>query len=315
MFSETIWFRCFLPAYTDFKWVNGEEFDVTGVDPDLMQLPHYQGNLPSGRGIGWIGSLMSTAHEVDKSHPALFREFIALQPTDSDAVLAFANRYGMLGEKEWGNFAGIFEPATLWDLAIRELRFAVEIHDDIRTGNRQALAHAFQWGRPGDRDPECWFVRSCFATDPQDPHAWIEVHGRRQVFEPTADIGLVAQDYLVAQIDTQVQKRAVVRFVTEEPGRAFQLSASTLYGLMWLQFARSVVGGKEYRNCRECGTPFEYETEDSRKKKRVFCSNECKLKDYRKRKKAEELRGSRWSFKRIAAELGVEESRVREWFE
>ena len=68
--------------------------------------------------------------------------------------------------------------------------------------------------------------------------------------------------------------------------RVLQIIPEDLLAAMWLQFAQAIDGNKEYRACKECGRWFEisHRQADGRTKRREFCSDACKSKDYRTRR-------------------------------
>ena len=80
-----------------------------------------------------------------RDHPALFRTFAEVAPS-KEGILAFANRFGMLGKprftentdpKETGRIPGICgEPLSLWKEQISKLKQAVELWEliNVRIG-------------------------------------------------------------------------------------------------------------------------------------------------------------------------------------
>ena len=77
---------------------------------------------------------------------------------------------------------------------------------------------------------------------------------------------------------------------SELTGRAeMQLLPSNLISAMWLQFASAATGEVTYRKCEECPTWFPVAPGDGRPEK-VFCSNACQMRAYRKRKSAKAKR-------------------------
>ena len=84
---------------------------------------------------------------------------------------------------------------------------------------------------------------------------------------------------------------------------------------MWLQLALSVAGDKEFRGCKHCKRLFEISTENTGyRKHREFCSESCKTKDYRKRKRtALKLAGEGKSVAVVATRTGTNAVTVRAW--
>jgi transposase-like protein len=72
---------------------------------------------------------------------------------------------------------------------------------------------------------------------------------------------------------------------TQEPRMEFK--PLTLHSAMWLQLALALVGDKRYERCKFCGRVLEISTDDTGfRSHREFCTESCKTKDYRKRKRA-----------------------------
>lgn len=65
------------------------------------------------------------------------------------------------------------------------------------------------------------------------------------------------------------------------------LAPLSLVAAMWLQLALGVTGGKRFVECKFCRRVMEISTEQTGfRSHREFCSDSCKTKDYRKRKRA-----------------------------
>ena len=84
---------------------------------------------------------------------------------------------------------------------------------------------------------------------------------------------------------------------------------------MWLQLATAVVGNKEFVKCKFCSRQIEISTADSGfRTNRQFCSDLCKTKDYRKRKRtAVRMAAKSASIANIAKEVDTERTTVRRW--
>lgn len=60
-----------------------------------------------------------------------------------------------------------------------------------------------------------------------------------------------------------------------------------LIGALWLQAARAVAGNRDLKQCAECATWYEVSAEHARPDK-IFCSDACRMRAYRRRKKEKE---------------------------
>jgi hypothetical protein len=88
-----------------------------------------------------------------------------------------------------------------------------------------------------------------------------------------------------------------------------------LLGALWLQFAQAISGDLEYRTCKECGKTIEVATDlDGRSARKLFCSDPCKSRDYRRRKDlAKKMKAEGKSVKDIAEELVTDISTIQKW--
>ena len=98
-----------------------------------------------------------------------------------------------------------------------------------------------------------------------------------------------------------------------EPRISF--APTSLLSAMWLQFALSLVGDKEFRSCKFCRRLFEISTDQTGfRSHREFCSDSCKTKDYRKRKRtALRLAASGVRLREISEKTTTEAATVRSW--
>jgi hypothetical protein len=86
-----------------------------------------------------------------------------------------------------------------------------------------------------------------------------------------------------------------------------------LLDVMRIQLASAFEGHKQYRDCDLCGKPFELAPQINRADK-VFCSANCRVKAYQRRKKQViELRKQGDSLRAIVKESGSELETVKKW--
>ena len=86
-----------------------------------------------------------------------------------------------------------------------------------------------------------------------------------------------------------------------------------LLGAMWLQYARSIDGKKDYRQCRQCGKWFELSLEANRPT-RLFCEDACRYKFYRERiAAAQKLHFEGVTTEAIAQRLETDTATVEGW--
>jgi len=84
---------------------------------------------------------------------------------------------------------------------------------------------------------------------------------------------------------------------------------------MWLQLAMAITGEKRFVACKFCHRLFEISTEQTGfRSHREFCTDSCKTKDYRKRKRgALRLASEGKTVREISAQIGTENTTVRAW--
>src|SRR5262249_11220497 len=135
---------------------------------------------------------------------------------------------------------------------------------------------------------------------------------RRQGSSLMSAARLLIQQLVTERLDAQVQLEDGWSL-----GTAFDFALvhrpQSLVGALWLQFARSIVTGRRYRICNECGEWFEIPLRGARIS-REYCTNACRSKAYRKRQEhARQMHARGKSFKEIAQELDTDAKTVRRW--
>jgi hypothetical protein len=264
-----------------------------------------------------------------KTAPGLFRTFAQVPPKDRDAILAFANQYGKLGiEQALYEMAGD-QPGRLlgtwgekhqeWVEHIDQMRRAIAIWDMVQARDAAGLSGFIRWRR-ADSGEEYWVYNSypdLPVNDAGPPGP------RTQLIEPVE--GLFNRDdvftpatFLVQRwINTHLKDRASPRLLyqLEFGTQVLQIVPHNLLGAMWLQFAHVIAGNKKHRPCKECGKWIEISSEDDgRSARRMFCSDSCKFRDYRRRKdRAQQLRTEGKPVKDIAKELDTDVETIKKW--
>ena len=105
-----------------------------------------------------------------------------------------------------------------------------------------------------------------------------------------------------------------IRFPADGPGQ-LRFAPTTLLAAMWLQLAMAVAGEKEFVKCKFCSRQIEISTAESGfRTNREFCSQSCKTKDYRHRKRtALRLADARTPMSKIAAKVQTPVATVQRW--
>lgn len=145
----------------------------------------------------------------------------------------------------------------------------------------------------------------------------------QQLVEPVLDLFqpgdivmpalFLVQRWINKQIKDHVSPRLV--YHTDLRKQVLRFVPESLLGALWLQFSQAIDADKEYRSCKQCGKWFEIALEgDGRTKRRLFCSDPCKSKDYRERRsRARQMRSEGKSIRTIVKELQTDGETIKEW--
>lgn len=232
----------------------------------------------------------------------LFREFAELKPTEAQ-ILAFANRYGQLGQVTDLKHDSRFGPIRVrgemledWKREIRTIKSTVTLWDAINDGNKNELAR----------------FKSLFDL-PQLPFAV-----RRRLYLDKADPLMAALGAIQRDADARLGEHVAARLVFsgDSPRLRICLLPQNLLGALWLQFAASVDALKNFLKCVQCGASFEISRDPSTGKRTDarFCRARCRVNHYRDRiERARRLRAAGRSEAEIARELKSQLSTVRGW--
>jgi hypothetical protein len=259
----------------------------------------------------------------DAVDPALFRQFVEIDCFDVAAIVHFHNRYGTLEGHLSTNLA-------TWSAEARLMRDVILAHQLIDDRDEQSLGEFVRWGTGTTRVSE-W----SFSAPPEPRYAKLDpssplaadpvlcriVQGRERTTIRSAGASpdqsplAVAEAWLGRTITEHLQIDAeVIRFGPDpRTGRwMLRFAPSNLLFLMWLQLVRMLAGERRHERCRACGTWFEAPPKAGKQKE--FCSDLCKFRDYRTRKRrAVELRGKGRTLRQVAAETRTDVETVKKW--
>jgi hypothetical protein len=281
---------------------------------------------------------------LDKA-PALFRAFAETPPTE-EGILAFANKWGALGESDVavGDTPLAGWPAehfSAWVRSISQVRQAVWVWNRLTSAmpkeQRELLRHV-RWERdeaghmsviydshPGLPPTQAWaddgFMRvaEVIASD----HFGGEALSRYEVGE----VSQPARTFLCRLVNAALRGRVSPQLFPDEGmvGANLPVMASlrlvplNLYACLWLQFAQAMTSDKEQRQCVGCGEWFEVRGKRVAGRRRVradkeYCRPACRLRAYReKQDHARRLRAAGKKVRDIARELGAKEEQVKKW--
>lgn len=262
----------------------------SAVEHTWVQL-HEEGRK-TGPVVGPVldSGIRFTYSPMSREHATLFRAFAEIDYTKLSEIGDFVEKYGLLG------------------LPLQEQTLTV--HRFGRTDHHFAVGEShLDWAR------EICLMREALRAvrtrtpedDAQDLAAWNRV-GLQPPYEER-------RRHLTWMFNVHLQHvQARMFFDGSSPSR-LSFAPLTLLAAMWLQLALSVAGDKEFRACKNCRRLFEISTElTGYRKHREFCSESCKTKDYRKRRRtaiALHKRGTKLT--EIAAKIETNKETVRRW--
>jgi transposase len=124
-----------------------------------------------------------------------------------------------------------------------------------------------------------------------------------------------ANNRKVVEFVNQLLETVPVYFEASERNGVITLKthAYNLLDAVKLQLADAVVERKTYRTCEQCGKPYEVSPQFNRSD-RVYCSDNCRVKVYqRRRKQAIAMRAKGDTLREIAKKLGSDVPTVKKW--
>jgi hypothetical protein len=247
----------------------------------------------------------------------LFR-ILADVEVSREGLLAFANRYGWLGNtqvtvhdpKLQGPGQIPHRPGELWRVwvdAVKSLHLAVRLWEMARMGDTVGLAQHVRWV-----DDDLFY---CF-SDPQWMNARIEDplpagercwYIRRSMEDQFLNIhpgDLVVPARYCVQLEMNRQLWDIGARLLWNRSHTHQelcFVPSHLLAAVWLQFAQAVDGNRGYRSCEQCGRWFELSPKMGRADK-LFCTGACRSRAARERQlRAGQLLKSGQSIAEIAS--------------
>ena len=229
-----------------------------------------------------------TYRPMQREHAALFRAFAALDYRDKDALVAFASTYGCLGTEQqqqgplrkYGSHYALGEAHLTWAREIALMREALSL-TRVRSSTEVAEVDA---------------TYEKYGLDPERHRA----EDRRKL------------EWLFNVHLQHVQAR--MAFEQKLPAR-LSFKPLTLVSAMWLQLALAIADDKVFLACKFCRRLFEVSTSPSGfRTHREFCTDSCKTKDYRRRKReALRLAVEKKPVREIAKQTNTKAATIRKW--
>ncbi len=220
-------------------------------------------------------------YEPLEKDSGLFRTFADTEPTPN-GVEIFASSYGFLGLTRYEvrpdeayatpqDHDAVGEHLDDWQLEIKWMRTAIELARAASSGSTREIQRVLRIHGTAatltDRDGTKLPLK--LQTElPDDP-----VLASKQV------LAKVASERLQGSMQTSL--------VTQEGSISARSRPTSLIAALWLQFALNIDDPNSYRKCDQCKRWFEV-TPSVNRKDRKYCSNACRTKAYRRRKKTDE---------------------------
>jgi hypothetical protein len=322
MMNEFVWYcnesgHQILPDHVEPPWVleRGGTAYVCSADENKALQAYFDES--GGSDAAWIRPVQPSPRAKKtwrryaplRDNPALFRTFVDVE-YKQESIVKFANRFGLLTDPQKG------EPLGTWAAAISDMRSTVECWQEARQVDALPL--------PGNHDIDIRLKTSEGGTGKSaflaDAKCLQGSFGAATGVSPATDIDVLAAS------SHQPDRRVFVGFNSSDRHDALKLLASrinenishvrsvlvildgldeislrpmptTLLEAMWLQFGQAVASNRSLRKCRHCGTWFDLSPKAARIDK-VFCSEACKARAYRRRLSAlVKKKGEPWVLK------------------
>ncbi|MCP4317732.1 MAG: hypothetical protein GY789_17365 [Hyphomicrobiales bacterium] len=248
----------------------------------------------------------SAANEYEPlgKHPALFRELAYIEPT-WEGISQFANHWGALGSEGTCEFIRVDDDGTeldefaktwgesiwSWTYEAGMMHDAVVLWDSAHRRDK-AILNSSIWF---DGDSVCWhsvpdgwsFSGAAWVSAPDHhPDRYYEI--RRHGLARAALY--IVQDLVNEGLRARVHEQLVWDEIAGRP--TVRIIPINLVGALWLQFANAIEGNHDFGQCASCGSWFVVVPGAGRPDKR-YCSDACRMRAYRKRKKAPKKRARR----------------------
>jgi hypothetical protein len=266
----------------------------------LINLDEFRWQRPASRkkGFQWKGtgsemclaSIPGVVFKPYQPHPGIFRDFARLERTPR-AVLEFANRYGKLQERlEFNSF-------DFWSQGIQHMNQLVALCDTVIEANRKRIHEALE--------P---FLSAPYLANDDVIRPILQKKKRGEVISPNEEVN-AAVICLIRAIAPQgrfnveaswFQGKVVLRFMHND-----------LLGYMFHQLGLALIGRRRFQQCEGCGR-WSLISGVSRSN-RTTCMDYCRVRLYRRRKRAKELHRQGWSPQKIARVMQEDLSKVKEW--
>ena len=230
-------------------------------------------------------------------YPTLFLQF-SDTPLTADGILGFANQWGFLKDRVGSNeFANVestdssrvlvqVEPIFNWVNAIHRMKQTTGLWEMLRNHDREGLSKRVRWS--GNSVVRCGqYVVAAPDTAPE----------RLENMEP-GDILNPVRYYIQDGISRFGLGGALPNLSTrliwdiQSCGWRVELTPADLLGALSFQLANAICSDTVFRRCYVCGEWIQIAPGSGRPEK-IYCSDACRMRAYRKRKAQGAMRKTR----------------------
>ncbi|MEQ1824117.1 MAG: hypothetical protein ABL949_16530 [Fimbriimonadaceae bacterium] len=255
---------------------NPDEYPFTG--PVIAQPPNKATffNPPRDGALFHVEPELASERVHIPSGRMIHRQFAAL-PDDENKILAFANQYGLLGRIKLFSTKGFFRAGEFiseWQAERDKVRLLLSVFDE-----------PFRDAKT-DPDEELLRLAPLYATRPKEgrnaPGKLALIHILQEAdsgkYQPVQMYSLILKTFVLIEINLGVD--IVAEMI---PGARIRLMPKDLLGAIYVHFLNEIIGSvRTPIKCGGCGRW--YSPKDARSK---YCSNACKVRQYRARKREE----------------------------
>ncbi len=320
-----------------FQWVVAEG-GYTWRDATVVNLPWAKqaGVQPGGvHRILTDGQSMAEPPRLRDyrpfDHADLYITFADTDPTE-DGVARFANRWGLLGayivdidlrppRRALGRRlpeqadAGQGEVLAVWRREIEYMREALRVWRAPPGQKRKPRGGLLHYKAAATRiEGRCWEFVGPTPDGNSAELIFDSQGGRNQASEMT---WVPSRALTRRWINCRLADWATARLVWDpESGQhLIRVHPVNLLGALWLQFARAIAGGVEYRPCKVCQKWLTISAEvGGFRVDREFCGPACRQKDHRRKvREAREMKAAGLTVKQIAKRLDTGVEHIRNW--
>lgn len=219
--------------------------------------------------------------------PGLYLAFANTLPAEED-ILAFANRYGILGVQS--------EHLSTWSTQIRAMREVIEQWGQLCQAVLTAEAAERLYVIVNDHLLASW-ANSSNAKHRQQGQS-------RNMLDK----------YLDRATSLRLPLMEMIAAASRGKGNwELEIRGANLLNALWLQLAFAIGRDAQFRQCTSCGSWFEVSPE-SRRADAQYCREACRVSAYKgRRREARRLHAAGTSLREIARNLGTTAKVVRGW--